>query len=428
MPKRRRSDAAESTEIERDETIDVVSTDALADYIPDRLRAKLEKYCDRIIKLQVRHLPAEASTLSSWRACPGTFRVPEGEGTIDELGRKALELAIAHYRNADEKPQRYQALLTVTTPQAGTTTVQCAFELEAGLEGTIYAIDTDDRQQATEQTMWRDMVMRLESQNKILTEALASERSEHREDLKAALKPTTQLVHELAAVAAGLGSMVQGVTTGLTAAAEIHGRVSSEQYKIRRLELEHEREIAEAKQAAQLRQMAGTALQQYLPLVIGHVAGLSNEEVAALMAATQGAPAKPLMLTGEQKAWSPGEKPIVDPEAEPGDLTIDGLLSRWFYALSEDEERAARVVVGPDLYDHIRAATVKGPAQARAAVQRLNAEVRKLDPQRKSDLIKSIMGAIGNDHALYFLSIMKQAGGLEDDPTDSAEVDRTPDA
>lgn len=414
MPKAKKSTSRQSESV-RAEPIDVIASESLADYVPDKLRAKLEKHAANVVKITVRHLPAEAATLSSWRACPGAYRCPKGSSGADELGVKTLEIAIAHYRRSEEKPQRYQAVITVAADDGSTPPpIHCAFELEAGLEGQVYAVDASEHQAPTEASLLRDMVLRLESQNKILIDALQNERKENRDDMKTMHATTIDVVREIGNVAKGLGGMVSGVTEGLTAAATIQQASAGEAYKIRKLEIEAERQIAEANQAQQVRQLGIDALKQYGPLILGHVLKLEPEQVAQIMAAGQGsAPQK--MLTAEAKAWSPPPKPIVDLDVPDEKLKIDGILCRWFACLEDDQERAARSVVGPELYDAIRKATAEGPDAAKAAVRRLNLEVQKLNGSQRVDLIKSINQAIGNENALWFLSIMKQAGGLDGD-------------
>lgn len=398
------------------DAIDVLSSDRLGDYVPDKLRTALERVADRVVKIVVRHLPADAPTLSSWRHCPGVFRQPAGEASVDALGRRVLEIAIAHWRKAEDKPRRYQAQISFESADGNVLSTGVAFELEGNLEGTIYAIDTDDQAAATEQGMWREQVVRLESQNKMLADALSQERSEHREDMKMLFSETRQLVHELASVAGGVAGMVGGVTTGLSAAAQAHAEVAGEQYKIRKLELETDERRAAAEQAAQVRQMGLDTLKTYGPLILGHVLKLSPAEIAAVTAAASqdGASNTGALLSPEAKAWSPPKKPIVDPDKPDEELQIDGVLSRWFLTLTDDQERAARVVVGADLYDRIRDSTGKGPEAATAAVQALNGEVRKLSGAQRADLVRSITRAIGSDNAFWFLAIMKGAGGLDE--------------
>ena len=416
MPKAKKRASSDGENV-RTEPMDVIASESLADYIPDKLRTKLAKHAAKVAKVAVRYLPADAATLSSWRTAPGTYRTPVGEADAETLGVKILELAIAHYRRSEDKPQRYQAVITLEADDGSTPPpIHCSFELEAGLEGQVYAVDASEHQAPTEASLLRDLVLRLESQNKILHDALANERREHREDMKQLHATNVAIVHELGGVAKGLGGMVAGVTEGLTAAATIQRETAGEAYKIKKLELEHEREIAEHAQAQQVRQMGLDALKQYGPLILGHVLKLEPEQVAQIMAASNTGGGKPAaMLTAEAQAWTPPPKPIVDLDVPDEQLQLDGILSRWFACLTDDQERAARATVGPQLYDQIRNATSNGPAAATSAVRKLNAEVRKLNGSQRVDLIKSINSAIGNENALWFLSIMKRAGGLDGD-------------
>lgn len=195
-------------------------------------------------------------------------------------------------------------------------------------------------------------------------------------------------------------------------------------------------------QAVQLAQMA-MALQQADPedmqAVMGELqagahamAGQQQPQraVAAPQARPQApaggqarAPQGPPQVQVNVRQQPAAAEPVPPQWAYPGPLDVDAIpgaddetappkaayaLGLWFFERDEDEERALREIVGPRVYDGLRAAPLAGDDAARSVLVDFGAQVGKLG-MKGLTLLSKLKQTIGDDAVSAFMDLVKGA-------------------